>query len=99
MPKLQQIGNCMAPKPSDAQFRDHLRLLDFEVQIAFSAWLDFDRFKARLPSVSPTNVIKGMSTEDDLGNVVYWTEAQVDKAIRFYAALHDVSQDTLIKVE
>ena len=30
--------------------------------------LDFDRFKARLPSVNPSNVIKGMSTEDDLGN-------------------------------
>ena len=89
--KLREVGGGLAPRPSDLLFRDHLRTLDYDVEMAFTAWLDFDRYGVRLPSLNPANVAKGLITEDDLGNLVTWTDSQVEKAIRFYAAMHEVS--------
>ena len=72
-------------------FRDHLRTLDFDIEIAFDAWLDMDMYGPNLPALNPKIVSKGMSTEDNLGLVAEWTDYEVEKVIKFYAEMHNVS--------
>ena len=66
--------------------------MDFDIEMAFEVWLDFDSYGPTLPNLSPRNVTKGMRTEDNLGMVIEWTDTQVDKVLRFYAEMHNVSK-------
>ena len=64
--------------------------MDFDVEVAFSAWLDTDLYGPSLPNLNPKLVYKGMQTEDNLGMVIEWPDNVVEKVVKFYAAMHEV---------